>query len=93
MIDTMVSRSRQHLGCLQRILDYLDFNILQLAYKAFIRPVMEYGNVAIMSASTTQLCRLDAIQDAATKLCHIFVVSLQYRCHAAVVEIVGLSLS
>ena len=33
MIDKMVSRSRQHLGCLSRILDYLDSNTLQLAYK------------------------------------------------------------
>ena len=46
---------------------------------------MEYGNVAIMSASTTPLHRLDAIQDAATKLCHKFFVSLQYCRHAAAV--------
>ena len=32
MIDMMVSRSRQRLGCLRRILDYLDPNTLQLAY-------------------------------------------------------------
>ena len=48
MIDTMVSRSIQRLGCLRRILDYLDSNTLQLAYKAFIRLLMECGNVAIM---------------------------------------------
>ena len=42
MIDKMVSHSRQRLGCLRRILDYLDSNTLQLAYKAFIRPMMEY---------------------------------------------------
>ena len=46
---------------------------------------MEYGNVAIMSDSTTQLRRLDAIQNAATKLCHTFFVSLQYCRHAAAV--------
>ena len=85
MIDMMVSRSRQRLGCLRRILDYLNSYTLQLAYKAVIRPVMEYGNVAIMSANTTQSCRLDFIQDAATKLCHTFFVSLQYRHHAATV--------
>ena len=69
MIDQIVSHSRQHLGCLRRILDYLDSNTLQLAYKAFIRPIMEYGNVAIMGASATQLGRLDAVQNAATSLC------------------------
>ena len=53
MIDKMVSCNRQCLGCLHRILDYLDSNTLQLAYKAFIRSMMEYGNVAIMGASAT----------------------------------------
>jgi len=43
MIDKMVSRSRQRLGCLYRI---LDSNTFQLAYKAFISAIMEYGNVA-----------------------------------------------
>ena len=85
MIDMMVSRSRQRLGCLRRILDYLDSNTLQLAYKAFIRPMMEYGNVAIMGASATQLSRLDTIQNSATKLCHTSFVPLQYRRHAAAV--------
>ena len=69
MIDKMVSHSRQCLGCLRRILDYLDANTLQLAYKAFIRPIMEYGNVTIMGASVTQLGRLDAVQNTATSLC------------------------
>jgi len=46
---------------------------------------MEYGNVAIMGASATQLNRLDTIQNAATKLCHTFFVPLQYRRHAAAV--------
>ena len=85
MIDVMVSRSRQRLGCLRKILDYLNSNTLQLAYKAFIRPMMEYGNVAIMGASATQLSRLDTIQHAATKLCCSSFVSLQYRRHAAAV--------
>ena len=31
--------------------------------------MMEYGNVTIMSASATQLSRLDFIQNVATKLC------------------------
>ena len=85
MIDKMVSRSRQHLGCLRIILDYLDSNTLQLTYKSFIRPIMEYGNVAIMGASATQLSRLDAVQNAATSLCRTSFVSLQCRRHAAAV--------
>ena len=85
MIDKMVSHSRQRLGCLCRILDYLDSNTLQLAYKAFIKLMMEYGNVAIMGACATQLSRLDTIQNVATGLCHITYVSLPCRRHAAAV--------
>ena len=85
MVGVIVSRSRQRLGCLCRILDYLDSNTLQTAYKAFIRPMMEYGNVAVMGTSATQLSRLDTIQNATTKLCHISFVSLQHHHHAAAV--------
>ena len=81
----MVSCSRQCLGCLCRILDYLDSNTLQLAYKAFIRPMMEYGNVAIMGASAIQLSKLDAVQNVATGLCQGSFVPLQCRLHAAAV--------
>ena len=70
MVDTMVLHCRQCLGCLCRILDYLHSNTLQLAYRAFIKPIMEYGNVAIMGASATQLSRLSTVQNAATTLCH-----------------------
>ena len=73
VIDKMVSRSRQGFGCLCRILEYLDSNTLQLAYKTFIRPMMKDGNVAVMGASATQLCRLCTIQNIATGLCHTFL--------------------
>ena len=69
MIDKIVSCSRQRLGCPRNILVYLDSSTLKLAYKAFIRPMMEYGNVAIMGASATQLSKLDAIQNVVTGLC------------------------
>ena len=85
MIDKMVSHSRQGLGCLRRILDYLDSHTLQLAYKAFVRPIMEYGNVAIMGASATQLSRLNTVQNVATSLCHAVFVPLQCHHHAAAV--------
>ena len=41
--------------------------------------MMEYGNLAIMGASATQLGGLDTIQNAATKLCHTSFVPLQCR--------------
>ena len=79
MIDTMVSRSRQRLGCLPGF-----WIILTLTpYSLFIR--FASGNVAIMGASATQLGGLDTIQNTATKLCHTSFVPLQCRRHAAAV--------
>jgi len=46
---------------------------------------MEYGNVAIMSASVTLLSRLNTVQNAATILCHVDFVPLQCCRHAATV--------
>ena len=47
---------------------------------------MEYGNVAIMGASATQLSRLDSVQNVATSLCKTSFVPLQCRCHAAALD-------
>ena len=82
MIDKMVPCSGQRLRCLRRILDYLDSNTLQLAYKALM---MEYGSVAITGTSATQLSGLDAIQNVATGLCQTSFVPLQCHRHAATV--------
>ena len=49
--------------------------------------MIEYGNVAIMGASITQLSRLDTIQNVATSLCHTAFVPLQCCHHAAMVRL------
>ena len=43
---------------------------------------MEYGNIAIMGASTTQLSSLDITQNVnvVTDLCHVFYVRT-LQCH------------
>ena len=48
---------------------------------------MEYGNVAIMGASTTQLSSLDITQNVnvVTDLCHVFYVPLQSHHYATAV--------
>ena len=46
---------------------------------------MEYGNVAKIGASATQLSRLDTVQNAATTLCHVFFIPLQHHHHATAV--------
>ena len=48
---------------------------------------MEYGNVAIMGASVTQLSRFNTVQNTATTLCYVDLVPLQCRHHAAEVEL------
>ena len=85
MVDTMVLHCRQYLGCLCRIFAYLDSNTLQLAYRAFVRPMMEYGNVAIKGDSATHLSKLNTVQNAATTLCHESFIPLQSCHHAAIV--------
>ena len=41
---------------------------LILAYRAFVHLVSEYGNVLMMSASATQLSKLDSMQQFAEPL-------------------------
>ena len=79
MIDKMVSRSRQHLKCLRKILNYLNVYTSQLAYKAFIRPIMKYGNVAIIRIDLMLFRMLPP------SLCQTSFVSLRCSRHAAAV--------
>jgi len=47
------------MGALYHSKDYLGPKGLAIAFKAFVRPVCEYGNVAIIGASPTHLSKLD----------------------------------
>ena len=38
-------------------------------YKTYVRPIVEYGSVAFMSAPKTQLSRLQQIQNEAIRIC------------------------
>ena len=40
---------------------------LAIAFKAFVRPVCEYGNVVFMGATSTHLSKLDGIQRLASE--------------------------
>ena len=62
IIDSTVRRWRQRLGCLRRISEYLGTEGLSLAYRAFVRPVAEYGGISLSGASATQLSKLDCMQ-------------------------------
>ena len=59
--------------------------------------MIEYDNIAIMGASTTQLSKLDTVKNAATASYHASYIPLQRHRHAAAcslitVETVGLLL-
>jgi len=68
MIEHMSTRCWQRLGALYRIKDYLGPKDLAIAFKAFVRPVCEYGNVVIMGASPSHLSKPYKTQKQAERL-------------------------
>ena len=76
MIDQLTIHCRQRLGALFRVKEYLGQSGLVTAYKSFVRPVCEYGNVIFIGASAVHLHKLDAVQKAAEKLCQTAFQSL-----------------
>ena len=67
MIEHISTRGRQRMGALYRIKDYLGPRGLAIAFRAFVRPVCEYGNVAFMGAASTHLSKLYIIQQLAER--------------------------
>ena len=57
-------------------------------YKAFVRSVMEFGNLEYMSAADTHLARLDTVQRSAQRICGSIFESLEVRREAAVFGLV-----
>ena len=84
MIDQLTVRSRQRLGALFCVREYLGQNGLVVAYKSFVRPVCEYGSVIFMGASAVHLHKLDVIQRATERLFLTPVISSQGRYRPAV---------
>ena len=79
MIDQLATRSRQRLGAVYRVRDYLGQRGLVTAFKFFVRPICEYSNVVFMGASATHL---DLVQKMAERLCNTTFPSLT-SCHDA----------
>ena len=82
MVDSM---SRQKMGALYRARDFLGPRGFIVVYKSFVRPVYEYGSVAIMGASATHLSKLDSIQKMAERFCGCEFPSLHSHCKASAV--------
>ena len=67
-LDAVAARGRQRLGFLRRVRHLLPPRGLATVYKAFVRPVLEFGMLTWMGAAPTHLRKLDAVQDAALAL-------------------------
>ena len=76
MIDQLATRSHQRLGAVYRVREYLGQSGLTIAFKSFVRPICEYGNIIFMGASATHLHKLDLIQKMAERLCGTIFLSL-----------------
>ena len=74
---------RQRLGAVYRIREYLGQSGLTIAFKSFVRPICEYGNIIFMGASATHLHKLDLIQKMAERLYGITFLSQASRCKAS----------
>lgn len=83
MTSKLASKARSKLGALWRLRAVMDQLNLQSTYKAFVRSVMEYGNLAYMSAAKTTLARLDAVQHTAERICNLTFQPLSGRREAA----------
>ena len=79
MIDQLATRSRQRLGVVCRVGDYLGQRGLVTAFKSFVRPACEYSNIVFMGASATHLHKLDLVQKMAERLCNTTFPSLASR--------------
>ena len=54
-----------------------------MAYRAFVRPVAEYGGILLLGASATLLAKLDCMQQFAEWLCSSSFVPLSRCRHVA----------
>ena len=69
-IDSVCNRTTKRLNVL-RVLSHNGAEPVTLMklYKIYIRPIIEYGSIAFMSAPKTQLSRLQRIQNDAIRIC------------------------
>jgi hypothetical protein len=84
MISKLASKARSKLGALWRLRSVLDESNLGTMFKAFVRSVMEYGNLEYMSAAHTHLAKLDTVQRTAQRICGVSFEDLEVRRDAAV---------
>ena len=85
-VDRTVKEARQRLGAIRRVRGYLNDNGVCTAYKAFVRPKLEYGSLTYWSTAKTHLAKLDLVQQQAQGLFEgLAIKSLEQRREAAAV--------
>src|SRR3989441_9803391 len=65
--DKVVRKCNGLIGALVKASPYLDRNLLRMAYVALVRSHLDYCSTLLMSASVTQLRKLDVIQRKAAR--------------------------
>jgi hypothetical protein len=88
MVKKLAQKGRSRLAAMFRMKHSLSSENLELMYKAFIRSVMEYGNVSFKAAADSHLKKLDRIQDACCKVGGFVVESLGSRRDASLIGLV-----
>ena len=82
---SIVVESVTYHSCLQKKGSVTNAKGLAITFKSFVRPICEYGNVAIMGAAASHLSTLDAVQKRAEKLSDCTFPSLHSRREASAV--------
>ena len=68
--DSVLDRASRRLNVLRVLASNgTDAPTLMRLYKIYVRPIVEYGSAAFMSAPKTQLSRLQHIQTEAIRIC------------------------
>jgi len=67
-IQQTAADARKRLGAIRRVAHLLDNQGIMMAYKAFVRSKIEYGNLVYWGAANTNLGMLDKVQQSAISL-------------------------
>ena len=67
-VQQTAADARRRLGAIRRVAHLLDNQGIMMAYKAFVRSKIEYGNLVYWGAANTNLGMLDKVQQGAISL-------------------------
>jgi hypothetical protein len=67
-VQQTAADARKRLGAIRRVAHLLDNQGIMMAYKAFVRSKIEYGNLVYWGAANTNLGMLDKVQQSAISL-------------------------